>query len=309
MRDRPTGVTEAMLAAALRDGWGIDAHEIAYLPVGAGGYHWRADDRWFLTVTAAEPAPLERALRTAQALRRDAGLGFVLAAHGAPLRPVGPRHTLSVFPLVEGVAGDFGPHCGDRAEVVDLLVALHRATPRVRDLAPPDDLRLRGRETLAAALPDPSWTAGPYGEPARALLAAHAAKIGHWLSELDRLTAELAPAPRVVTHGEPHPANILTTATGKLLIDWDTVRLAPPERDLWHLTDDPFAEAGPADDPALTRYAEATGHRISAAALSFYRLTWILADIACFAADLRAPHTEGGDAEEALAELHGYLDD
>jgi hypothetical protein len=31
-------------------------------------------------------------------------------------------------------------------------------------------------------------------------------------------------------------------------------------------------------------------------------------EIAALAAGLRAPHTEGGDAVEALAELHGYLD-
>src|SRR3954451_13338532 len=108
MRDKPAGVTEAMLVTALRDGWGIEVHEIVYLPVGAGGYHWQVDDRWFLTVTAAERAPLEAALRTARALR-DAGLDFVLAAEpaigGDPLWPVGPRHTVSVFPLVEGVAG------------------------------------------------------------------------------------------------------------------------------------------------------------------------------------------------------------
>ena len=305
MQDKPAGITEDMLVTTLLDGWGIEAGEIEYLPVGAGGYHWRVDDRWFLTVTTAAPAPLERALRTAQALHRDAGLDFVLAAHGDPLRMVGPRHTLSVFPLVEGVAGDFGPHTGDRAEVVGMLAALHRATPHVRDLAPPDDLRLIGRDTLSRPFP----IAGPYSEPARDLLATHAAKIERWLSELDRLTAEIAGVPRVVTHGEPHPANILTTPTGKLLIDWDTVRIGPPERDLWHLTDHPFTEADPADDKALTGYAEATGHPVSRAALTFYRLTWILADLAVYTADLQAPHTEGGDAAEALAELHAYLDD
>jgi len=308
MRDKPAGVTEAMLVTALRDGWGIEVHEIVYLPVGAGGYHWRVDDRWFLTVTAAEPAPLASALRTARTLRDDAGLDFVLAAEpavgGSPLRPVGPHHTLSVFPLVEGVAGDFGPHSAGRTEVVDLLAALHRATPHVHDLAPPDDLRLPGRSTLTRPFP----AAGPYSEPARDLLAAHAGKVRRWLSELDRLAAEIDPV-RVVTHGEPHPANILTTPTGKLLIDWDTVRIAPPERDLWHLTDDPFAATDPAEEKALTRYAELTGHHASSAALSFYRLTWILADIASYAADLRAPHTEGGDAAAALHELHGYLDD
>jgi spectinomycin phosphotransferase len=39
--------------------------------------------------------------------------------------------------------------------------------------------------------------------------------------------------PVVVTHGEPHPGNILRAAGGLYLIDWDTVGLALPERDLW----------------------------------------------------------------------------
>ncbi|HXP18631.1 MAG TPA: phosphotransferase [Streptosporangiaceae bacterium] len=34
----------------------------------------------------------------------------------------------------------------------------------------------------------------------------------------------------VTTHGEPHSANIIRAGSGRLLIDWDTVGLAPPER-------------------------------------------------------------------------------
>src|SRR6185369_10155354 len=101
MRDWPVGVTETDLVTALKSGWDIEAGEIHYLPVGAGGYHWSADGRWFLTVTDARFGPLERALRTARALR-DAGLTFVLAAvpavDGSPLRPLGARHNLSLFP-------------------------------------------------------------------------------------------------------------------------------------------------------------------------------------------------------------------
>ena len=37
----------------------------------------------------------------------------------------------------------------------------------------------------------------------------------------------------VVTHGEPHPVNVMQTDAGRVLIDWDTVAIAPPERDLW----------------------------------------------------------------------------
>ena len=36
----------------------------------------------------------------------------------------------------------------------------------------------------------------------------------------------------VITHGEPHPANLMLAAGRLALIDWDTVALAPPERDV-----------------------------------------------------------------------------
>ena len=47
----------------------------------------------------------------------------------------------------------------------------------------------------------------------------------------DRLAKFTRPAlaKLVITHGEPHPANIMT-ADGRLaLIDWDTLALAAPE--------------------------------------------------------------------------------
>jgi thiamine kinase-like enzyme len=56
----------------------------------------------------------------------------------------------------------------------------------------------------------------------------------------------------VVTHGEPHPANVIRTPGGLKLIDWDTVQLAPAERDLWMV-------AGPSGDD-FDRYCRAA-HR------------------------------------------------
>ena len=107
----------------------------------------------------------------------------------------------------------------------------------------------------------------------------------------------------MVTHGEPHPGNVLLTPGGPLLIDWDTVRIAPPERDLWLLTSDPFAPVPDTSDKTLQRYAEATAHPISAPALSFYRQTWILDDLAAYLDNLRRPHTPGPDADAALTYL------
>jgi hypothetical protein len=311
VQDRPAGIGDADIAAALVSGWGIEARELDYRAAGAGSYHWAAVDRlrrsWWVTVDGLGFEDsfdrLERALDTALILR-GSGLEFVVAATpaatGALLWRLSPAYGMAVFPLLAGNSGEFGPHrVQDRPAVLDMLIALHRATPAVIGTASRTDLRLPGRVRLQVALRelDRPWTSGPYAEPARKALAAGAATAEDWLDEFDRLVAEVRAdrADWVVTHGEPHPANIMWTPDGLRLIDWDTVQIAPPERDLWML----------ADDESLARYDKP----VSTAGLALYRLWWRLADVAAYVDDLRRPHGSGGDAEAALAELTGYLAD
>ncbi|SCE96496.1 hypothetical protein [Micromonospora mirobrigensis] len=153
MLDRPEGLDDADLAAALTAGWGWRADALTYRPVGFGAYHWTVTDHdgrcWFVTVDdlTVDPEPadavhaaLTRALRTAVALRRDAGLEFVVApqptAAGQPAHRLDARYAVSVFPVVDGAAGRFGPHRPqDVPEVLELLVRLHAATPMVAGIA------------------------------------------------------------------------------------------------------------------------------------------------------------------------------
>jgi spectinomycin phosphotransferase len=101
--------------------------------------------------------------------------------------------------------------------------------------------------------------------------------------------------PAVITHGEPHPGNVLRSSGRMLLIDWDTAGLALPERDLWLAAGD--------DASAADRYAELTGRRVSGAAMDLYRLRWSLDDIALFVGDFRDPHEQDEDTELAWAGL------
>ncbi|MBA3490026.1 MAG: aminoglycoside phosphotransferase family protein [Longispora sp.] len=125
---------------------------------------------------------------------------------------------------------------------------------------------------------DRPWTGGPYGEPARALLSAHARHVEQLLIEFDRLVDRVqhTAADWVVTHGEPHPGNLLRTPTGLRLLDWDTVQIAPPERDLWMLTRAFATMLGenPADnsDDAFSRYTKATGRTVTPTGLTLYPL-------------------------------------
>ena len=91
------------------------------------------------------------------------------------------------------------------------------------------------------------------------------------------------------------------TDTGVVLVDWDTCLLAPPERDVWLV-------AG--EEPGILGGVRGT-HRLDARAglLEAYRLRWDLADVASFAADLRAPHDDDEDTRTAWAGLRAVLEE
>jgi spectinomycin phosphotransferase len=88
----------------------------------------------------------------------------------------------------------------------------------------------------------------------------------------------------VATHGEPHHANQVVTSQGTVLVDWETLKLAPAERDLAGLG---------AGDPAM---------------LEMFDLEWRLGEIDAYATWFSAPHTGTEDDAIAYAGLVEELD-
>ena len=132
------------------------------------------------------------------------------------------------------------------------------------------------------------WEGGPFAEPAREQLSAHADRVIRWLATFDRLGAQIAAAGQdwVITHGEPHACNLIDAGGRLLLIDWDTVALAPPERDLWMLGDSP---------QDFAQYVEAAQSQPDQVGFALYRLAWTLSDLAAFIATLRSSHRRTTD--------------
>ena len=316
MRTPPADLAPGALVRALADGWGIAAGRIDYAPVGAGSHHWAvvADDgrRTFATVDHlgqkawlgddpdAAFAGLRAALDTATALA-GCGLGFVVAPlpsdGGAPLLRVGELFALAVYPFVDGRAGDFDD-APDAEGVVEMLAAVHGAEGAAT-YAGAEGVTVPGRSHIVTAMRDGRpWSGGPFSQPAQRAFEAHRGDVADLLALADRLAAAIEARGRahVVTHGEPHPGNILTTAGGKVLVDWDTVSVAPPERDLWGLARTP-------GDPAAVAYTELTGRPVDGDALDLFRLIWDLKDLAEYLHVLRAPHTENEDTEREFRGL------
>ena len=307
MRTRPPELADATLAGALAEGWALDVGPLTYLPVGFGSHHWATTSSegttWFVTVhdlDAKRHGPeesldgvhdrLRRALQTAADLRHRSGHRFVLAPVGAGVvHRIGERWTASLYPYLEGTAGEFdGP--ADEA-VLAHLADLHRTDPAQTPEIGAEDFAVPNRAGLLDALAhldDGPWDGGPYGEAARTRLRPEAERVHRAFARYDGLVAAEAARPerRVVTHGEPHPANVLVTPDGaRLLIDWDTALLAPPERDLRHAR-------GPGGDPDV---------------LELYRLRWALEEVAGYALALRAPHEATEDTALFLEGLEEYL--
>jgi spectinomycin phosphotransferase len=316
VRALPEGFEASVLVGLLAEGWGFAVEAVEYVAVGGGSYHWlvtnRAGTRGFVTVDDLDRKPwlgddrdsvfegLGRAFGTAVALH-EAGLGFLVApirtGGGESVWRAGPRYTVALFPFLAGRAGRFGHYdSAERAALLMMLTELHRATPIVASLAGRIDLALPGRAPLVAALNarDETWRAGPFSEPARQALAGHASEVAELLGLFDRLAAQVARGRTdwVVTHGEPHAANLLGADGHYLLVDWDTVALAPPERDLWMLTDDTTHESH--------TYTAATGHQPDQDAINYFSLRWHLADLAAFTHVLRSHHIDNADTAKAL---------
>ena len=320
----PADLDERDLSALLVADWGLHPISVRYQPKGAGSYHWAVEtgerQALFVTVDDLDSKPwigherhavfdgLRTAYEAAWSLRHRVALDVVVAPlkarGGSVLARLADRYGLSVLPFVSGVAGTWGQPVSPavRESLLVDLARIHQATevePRLARRA----LDVPERTALEDALfdLDAPWDAGPFGEPARRALSVHAGDVSGWLTELDVLARVLERRAQdvVVTHGEPHPGNLIQTESGLRLVDWDTVALALPERDLWMLDDrsaDPFAS-----------YRRVTGRAVDRTAISFYRLAWTLSDIASLTQVFRVSHEPTRWAELKLTGLVGLL--
>jgi len=297
-----------------------------YVPEGAGSYHWKLTDPdgrlHFVTVDDLDDKDwfghardevfdgLRQALNTAAALRHEAGLEFVIAPvagrDGELLRRVDDRYTVSVFPFLTGRSYPFGAYTDERLrdQALDMIAALHQSTAVVQDRAPGHSPDYGGREDLNEFLLDSDrpWEGGPYSEAAHHLVMASAADLTELAAGFDRLVDSTAPARahRVITHGEPHQANLMSVDNRLVLIDWDTAAMAPPERDVSLI-------AG-ARNEGTDRYEQTTGRALDREVIALYRLRWYLDDLASAIRLFRNRHCDTADTRLWRAGLTPQLE-
>jgi len=323
MRTQPLDLPETLIAEALAH-YSVRPSVLEYLPVGFGSHHWRVvyqqAQSLFLTIDDlhaklasaddTRDAVFERLLRafaTAKTLRDRAGLHFVVAPlaarDGSLMRRLTERYSLAAFPMLDGVSPDANGQFtsdADRTAVLSLLITLHNVDCMVASDVRQDNFLIPNRAELMAAMGDLArpWNAGPYGEPARSLLSAQAADVAALLDVYDRLAENASRERMVITHGEPHAANVIVAADGYRLVDWDTVLLAPPERDL--------CMVGGSQD-VLDAYSTATGVAVRQDVIDLYRIWFDLSEISGYIRGFYEPHVETADGAESWRNLTHHL--
>jgi spectinomycin phosphotransferase len=325
VRDEPAEISCDLVSGILSEHWGFRATEVSYAPVGFGSHHWIASEgdspRWFVTAARLDPrgnwlgstaeqvkGALEAAAHATTEMV-DSGYQFVVAAlpdrTGRLVREVRPGWMLMVLPYLHGwsTPGGAWDDPAERVQIAAILGRLHAATPP--EALQRWDFAVPGRDALLAALADldQPWTSGPYSEPTRLRLAGALDHLHCRLAHYDALVREIEASddPWVVTHGQPHSANVVRTTDGRMhLIDWDTVQLAPRERDLAAVL------GGPTD--VLPMYqAEAGPVSPRTTAIDLFHVWWSLAEIATYVELFRRPHADSQDTKESWRNLTMYV--
>jgi len=325
MLTRPDGLSDEALVSAITAGWNFTIASINYRPVGFGSHHWDVvdtlGDRRFATVDDLRSkrraldegedtafVELRAALATTQDLR-EAGCDFVVApiptTAQAPLLRIDRRYAIALYPYIAGESFAWSEFSTPthRRKVLDMVVTLHAVPKTVTPRAPIDDFRIPHRDELELSihLNDDIADGGPYVARTLALLTDHATNIQRLLGRYDDLVQQMRrqSRPVVLTHGEPHPGNTMLAGDGWKLIDWDTLLVAPPERDLWSLD--------PGDGSIIDAYTDATHTTPLPSTLDLYRLRWDLADIAGYVSRFRGPHSASSDDQKSWDDLRDLV--
>lgn len=294
--------TEAAIRAALRTGYDVtvDRLELELAGADVNAWTWRvaAEDRRRLFLK------IRRGIRPAAVLvpRHLRSIGFEEVV--APLSTIGGEAWLTidgwtaiVMDFIEGTSGE-GTHLdlagwrqlgafAARLHAVELPPALRGQVPVETYSAAPVELARSLGVRIEALRP------GNLDEHGRAVCARWLAerdviaRIVDLADELGRRIRAWPTVPRtVLCHADFHGANRIVDEGGGLhVIDWDEVRLAPPERDLVFIRGSVIA--GAVSDVQADAFEAGYGPvAVDRELLAWYRIDWAVQDVTSWASEV-----------------------
>jgi spectinomycin phosphotransferase len=306
----PADLPATMVLELVREHWDPGVAYAAHLSAGAGAWHWvcagKHQPRWFVTAdSVTAPGRLEELLDAYASARVLAERGHhIVVPTVAPTSPTGRSegigvvhgaYLLTMTPYLEGESGP-GEYAddGQRTLLAGSLAELHAEPPPKRTPAWTPGPPLRSELSALMNRLDEPWTAGPFAEPTREALRYNASELKSLYDRFDGLAAQalVSRASWVVTHGEPHTANVMWLPGGPVLVDWESLRIAPRERDLRTVL-----RGAEGAEPLSAYVARGGTADLDADMVELFDLEWWLWEVANYAVRFHGPHSGNLDDE------------
>lgn len=313
MLEKPD-LPDRVLVSCLEQHYGMSISTIVFLPLGADTNTavYRADatdgTSHFVKLRSGE---FESATVAVPRLLRDRfGIDTVMAPAPALTGALWAKlksYSLIVYPFVEGENGFNRPMSNQNwIDLGQTLKRLHSASlpDEVQKWLPRESFSPQWRERVVMFqnLAEAKTFTNAEADQAAAILAANRDEISDLVAKTHRLAEALAGRTHqlVPCHADIHAGNVLIDNAGKLyVVDWDTLCLAPKERDLMFIGAGIGGVWNTAEE--LAQFQQGYGPAsVDADAIAYYRFERILVDIAEYCNQLLLTNEGGEDREQSL---------
>lgn len=302
-------IPDQQIKDCLNEQYGITANNLEFLPLGADKntvvYEVDAQQSFYLKLRGGD---FNEATGVIPKILQDYGIQNVIVPISTKQQRLwvnlGP-YTAMVYPFVEGMNG-FETSLIDQQwiELGKTLKGLHKidTSSEILKTVPVETYSSAGREKVKVFLKQIDMTS--YTEPsARKLVDFMKSKkvvIQSIIEQADQLGLELKNqnVEFVLCHADIHAGNVLINSSKKLyVIDWDTLVLAPKERDLMFIGG---GVGGVWNQKSEQEYFyRGYGQtKVNQIALAYYRYERIVQDIAEFCTQILSTNAGGVDREQ-----------
>jgi spectinomycin phosphotransferase len=306
---------DALILDCLAHAYGIAASQLEFLPLGADANTavYRASSRDGDHFVKLRRGPFAESSVIIPRLLNDSGIEYAAAPlpnHAGKLWTPLTDFSVVLYPFIEGRNGFETPLSAQQWTALGrILRQMHSA-----------ELPSAALETIPREQFSPSWRQQvqawqsfverqTLGDSVAADFAAFMRNKRRDITALCESADTLAAVvrtrrlPAVICHGDLHVGNVLVTPSGSVyVVDWDTLVLAPPERDLM------FAGMGlgsnrlySPDEQAACFYNGYGAYPVDTAAIAYYRCERIVQDAAAYCTQILLTEGDDPDRREGLS--------
>ena len=316
MLEKPD-IADVVIIDCLQAAYELHVTNLTFLPLGADRNTavYRADTNantpYFVKLRSG---PFDDVTLRVPRLLFDQGIRQIISPIDTPSGQLWvdlPPYKLAIFPYIEG-------HNAYEVDMLDThwvelgqtLKALHMATlpDELTRRIPQEDFSDHWRTIVRDFQQQVETT--PFSDPIGAKLAAFMREKDEIISALVQRAATLATVlknqepQRVVCHADIHAGNVLITPDQQFyIVDWDTLIMAPKERDLMYVGGGQFVNKRPAEDEERLFYEGYGATDADPVALAYYRYQRIVEDIAVYCEEILLTEGPGEDRENGLRQL------